>query len=297
METRFLDVKTNARRAVMKPALDALYAGFNYPDSALDPIQIVRRYDRVADREIVAFVAGALAFGRVASVMASVEAVARVLGPRPEAFVRQFDPARDGGELRGLVHRWTRGNDFVALIWILRSLIETHGSLEAAFAPGVDPAAADVGPAIERFCTLARAVDLTGVYGRPVPASPGVYYFFSRPSTGGACKRINLFLRWMIREDGVDPGGWTSIARRQLVVPLDTHTIRIGRCLRLTRRKSPGWLMAAEITEALRLLDPEDPVRYDFALCHLSMMGACGWGSRQGSTQCPLRDCCRPTRR
>ena len=79
---------------------------------------------------------------------------------------------------------------------------------------------------------------------------PGVYYFFTRPSTGSACKRLNLFLRWMVRQDGVDPGGWTTVPARQLVVPLDTHTIRVGRCLRLTRRASPGWKMAADITAA-----------------------------------------------
>ena len=81
-----------------------------------------------------------------------------------------------------------------------------------------------------------------------------------------------------------------------LVVPLDTHTIRVGRCLRLTRRASPGWKLAAEITAALRVLDPDDPVRYDFALCHLSMMGACGWHTRRGNARCPLRDHCRPAR-
>jgi uncharacterized protein (TIGR02757 family) len=105
---------------------------------------------------------------------------------------------------------------------------------------------------------------------------------------------MNLFLRWMVRRDEVDPGGWTMIAPRQLVVPLDTHTIRLGRCLRLTRRASPGWRMAIDITTALRAFDPEDPVRYDFALCHLGMMGGCGFGTRQGSRQCPLHGHCRP---
>lgn len=287
---------TRHPRTALGPALERLYAGFNSPESALDPIQIVRRYRHVDDREVVAFVASALAFGRVASVMASVEAVCSVLGAHPATFVRRFDPVRDGDVLRSLVHRWTRGNDFVALIWILRSLISTYGSLEGAFAPAVDPASRDVGTAIEHFSTLARSVDLSEIYGATLPKNPGAYYFFSRPSTGGACKRINLFLRWMIRQDGVDPGGWTSVARRQLVVPLDTHTIRIGRCLRLTLRKSPGWLMAAEITEALRAFDPDDPIRYDFALCHLSMMGACGSGTARGNTQCPLKGCCRPDR-
>jgi uncharacterized protein (TIGR02757 family) len=271
-----------------------LYAAFDYPESALDPIQIVRRYPRLDDREIVAFVASALAFGRVASVMASVTAVCRVLGPEPARFVREFEPRRDGVPLETIVHRWTRGHDFVALVWVLKELVRAHGSLEGAFAPGVETGARDVGPAIERFTSLARDVDLRLAYGPRVPKAPGVWYFFTRPSTGSACKRMNLFLRWMVRQDGVDPGGWTRVSRRQLIVPLDTHTIRAGHCLRLTRRQSPGWKMAVEITDALRAIDPDDPVRYDFSLCHLSMMGACGWRTKQKDTQCPLKGFCRP---
>jgi uncharacterized protein (TIGR02757 family) len=274
---------------MLKPLLDHLYAGFDHPESARDPIQIVRRYDRLDDREVVAFIAAGLAFGRVASVMASIEAVLSALGPGPASAIRGFDPRRDGAALRPLVHRWIKGPDLVALCWILRQLLERHGSIERAVAAGLSPADPDVGPALEAFSGAARSVDLRPAYGR-VPRAPGVFYFFSRPSSGGACKRINLFLRWMVRRDGVDPGGWTGIRPSQLVVPLDTHTIRIGRCLQLTRRASPGWRMAVEITESLRRFDPDDPVRYDFSLCHLSMMGAC---NGRGGEGCPLRAYCQ----
>lgn len=277
----------------MKDALDRLYASFNHPDSALDPIQIVRRYPRVDDREVVAFVAAGLAFGRVASVMASIEAVCAVLGPSPAAFIRQFDPDRHSDRLHPLVHRWTKGADFVGLLWVIRQLVERDGSLERSFVAGLDREAPDVEQALEAFSARARAISLRPAYGRQ-PRRPGAHYFFSRPSTGSACKRLNLFLRWMVRTDGVDPGGWTSVPARQLVVPLDTHTIRVGKCLRLTRRASPGWKMAAEITAALRQYDPDDPVRYDFALCHLSMMGGCGYGTKQGDSQCLLRGHCWP---
>ena len=279
----------------MKSALDALYTSFDHPESALDPIQIVRRYGQLEDREVVAFIAAGLAFGRVASVMASIEAVAAVMGDSPAAFVRGFEPRVHAAPLRRFVHRWTKGNDIVALLWVLRQQLERHGSLERSISADLDPGAADVGAAIESFSTRARAIDLRPAYGR-VPRAPGVHYFFTRPSTGSACKRLNLFLRWMVRRDGVDPGGWTAIPRRQLVVPLDTHTIRIGRCLRLTTRTSPGWKMAAEITASLRAFDSDDPVRYDFSLCHLSMMGACGVGTTRGDRDCPLRPHCRPRR-
>jgi uncharacterized protein (TIGR02757 family) len=279
----------------MKDSLDKLYDAFNAPDSAVDPIQIVRRYPRVDDREIVAFIAAGLAFGRVASVMASIEAVCKVLGPAPAKFLRGFDPNRDGRALLPVVHRWTKGSDFVALLWIMKNQIAEHGSLERAFASGLTGETADVADALEAFSGRARQVPLAPAYGR-VPRQPGVFYFFARPSTGAACKRLNLFLRWMVRRDAIDPGGWTLVRPNQLIVPLDTHTIRTGRCLGLTRRATPGWRMAADITASLRALDPNDPVRYDFALCHLGMMGACGFGSRQGDGQCPLRGCCRPFR-
>jgi uncharacterized protein (TIGR02757 family) len=279
----------------VRDALEHLYRSFNAPESALDPVEIVRRYPRLDDREVVAFVASGLAFGRVASVMASIEAMCAVLGPHPAEAIRSFTPSTDRARFDPLGHRWTRGRDLAALVWILRRILDTSGSIERFFATSVDAEAPDVGPALESFSTRARAIGLAPVYGR-VPTTPGAWYFFSRPSSGSACKRLNLFLRWMVRQDNVDPGGWTSVPARQLVVPLDTHTIRVGRCLRLTRRRSPGWRMATEITAALRALDPADPVRFDFSLCHLSMMGACGYASAQGDTQCPLRGHYRPAR-
>lgn len=279
--------------AEFRDRLDRLYSDFNHPESAFDPIQVVRRYERREDRELVAFIAAGLAFGRVASVVASIEAVCAVLGPAPATRIRAFDPERDGVALLPLVHRWIRGRDLVALLWLLRQMLDEAGSLEAFFAKGWTPEAPDVADALESFSTRARALDLTRAYGT-VPKTPGVWFFFSRPSSGGACKRLNLFLRWMVRTDGVDPGGWKTPCAAQLVIPLDTHTIRTGACLRLTKRASPGWKMAADITQSLRALDPADPVRYDFSLCHLSMMGACGYKTKQRDTQCPLRGICRP---
>ena len=131
------------------------------------------------------------------------------------------------------------------------------------------------------------------VYGR-VPKRAGVCYFFPRPSAGSACKRLNLFLRWMVRSDEVDLGVWRSLRPGQLIVPLDTHIIRLARCLRLTRYTSPGWKMAADITARLRALDPHDPVRFDFSICHVGMMNACGFGRGQGDSQCPLKGHCHP---
>lgn len=280
----------------LKSTLDRLYRGFNYPDSATDPIQIVRRYSRSDDREVVAFCAASLAFGRVASVLQSIERVLAIMGTSPAAYVRDFDPHRDGSAFDEVVHRWTRGADIVALLWIVHQMIDRRGTIEGFFADGYDPAAPDVASALDSFSTRALALDLKAAYGR-VPGRPGVCYFFPRPSAGSACKRLNLFLRWMVRHDALDLGVWTRVSPARLIVPLDTHVIRVGRCLRLTRYTSPGWAMAREITSALARLDPEDPVKYDFALCHLGMMNACGFNRAQADSQCPLRGACRPRAR
>jgi uncharacterized protein (TIGR02757 family) len=270
-----------------------LYSAYNREDSASDPVHRVRPYPEPADREVAGFCAAALAFGRVASVLNSIDTLFRILGPRPASFARSFDPEAPHPELRAMVHRWTRGDDIIALLWILRQMLERSGSVEGFFAAGLDGDAEDVGVALDRFSTRALSLDIRRAYGR-VPRRPGVCYFFPRPSAGSACKRLNLFLRWMVRRDEVDLGAWTAVRPAQLIVPLDTHVIRLGRCLRLTRYTSPGWRMAEDITRMLRRLDPDDPVRFDFALCHVGMMGACGFGRPQGSSQCPLKGLCRP---
>jgi uncharacterized protein (TIGR02757 family) len=276
----------------LKERLDRLYHSFNCVDSATDPIQLVRRFDDPADREVAGFIAAALAFGRVASVLQSIERVFSVMGRSPASYVRAFDPRQQARELTPIVHRWTKGEDLTALVLILQRMLRS-GSIEAFFLEGYASRERDVSAALESFSTRAMQTDLAPAYGNRKPR-PGVAYFFSRPSCGGACKRLNLFLRWMVRHDSVDFGIWKKVSTSKLVVPLDTHVIRVGQCLRLTRYSSPGWRMAADITAALRELDPDDPVKYDFSLCHLGMADQCGFNRAQGDTQCPLRGLCRP---
>ncbi len=284
-----------APRAALKPGLDELYRGFNLEHSTRDPIWTVRRFADSADQEVVAFLASALAFGRVQSVIQTVEAVLGVMGTAPAAFVRAFTPDR-AAVFEPLGHRWIRSRDLAALAWQLHQMLRDHGSIEGFFAAGHAADAESVEAGLESFSTRAMALDLQAVYGRRRP-KPGVAYFFSRPSSGGACKRLNLFLRWVVRKDAVDLGLWRTVRPSQLIVPLDTHIIRVGRCLGMTSRVSPGWRMAVDITGTLRRLNPDDPVRYDFSMCHLGMMGACGFGTTRVNTQCPLHAVCRPAGR
>ncbi|MEP7310132.1 MAG: TIGR02757 family protein [Acidobacteriota bacterium] len=294
--------------SLLRSTLDRLYSEFNHADSATDPIQIVRRYERPDDREVVGFCAAALAFGRVASVLQSIERLMSIVGDRPAAYVRTFDPARQKHAFAGFVHRWIGASDIVALLWIIKQMIDRAGSIEGFFLEGDDPSAPDITDALDSFSIRALQMDLTAAYGPPArrrhaspnlppPRPRGVCYFFPRPSAGSACKRLNLFLRWMVRRDALDLGLWTRVAPARLIVPLDTHVIRVGRCLRLTRYTSPGWPMARDVTRMLRRLDPVDPVKYDFSLCHLGMMNACGFSRPQADGQCPLRGVCRPRAR
>jgi uncharacterized protein (TIGR02757 family) len=227
------------------------------------------------------------------SVIQSIERVLAIMGSSPADYVRRFDPAAESPAFATVVHRWTRGPDLVALLWVMKQMMDRSGSIEGFFADAADPSADDIEAALDSFSRRALALDLKAAYRR-VPKRPGVCYFFPRPSAGSACKRMNLFLRWMVRHDALDLGVWSRVAPSKLIVPLDTHVIRVGRCLRLTRYTSPGWRMARDITESLRQLDPIDPVKYDFALCHIGMMNACGFSRAQADSQCPLRGVCRP---
>src|SRR5438093_5344969 len=220
------------------------------------------------------------------------------MGPNPAAYLRRFDARRDAAAFDGIVPRWTRSRDIVALLWLMRQMIDRHGSIEGFFLAGYDEAAEDVESALDSFSSRAMALDLKAAYGRAGSGRAlGVCYFFPRPSKGSGCKRLNLFLRWMVRRDALDLGEWRRVSTAKLIVPLDTHVIRVGRCLRLTRYTSPGWRMARDITASLRVLDPDDPVKYDFALCHLGMMNACGFSRAQADSQCPLRGNCQPRQR
>jgi uncharacterized protein (TIGR02757 family) len=299
MDRSSLVDRQSHREQTAAERLEGLYKAFDHVTSATDPVHIVRRFTLPEDREIVGFCAAGLAFGRVASVLHSIESLLAVMGPHPARFVREFDPARERERLAPLVHRWIRGRDLMALLLILQRMLRESGSIEAFFLDGDDPGQPHVGAALDSFSTRALTTDLREAYGRRVPKQRGVTYFFPRPSAGSACKRLNLFLRWMVRRDEIDLGVWTRLSAARLIVPLDTHVIRLGRCLRLTRYTSPGWKMAAEITTSLRNVDALDPVRYDFALCHVGMMNACGFDTPQRDAQCPLKGLCspRPTRK
>lgn len=260
----------------MRAKLDALASRYDraYLDS--DPIGVVRRYETAGDREIAGILAAGLSYGRVASIRASLDRLFRAIGPSPSRFVDAFDERRDARRLRGFTHRFTGGDDVAVLCALLRRARASSGSLEAFFVEGdPDPNGPTLGPAMDAFVARLFALDAGRlVPGGRVPATHGARRLLSAPSGGSACKRHCLFLRWMVRpDDGVDCGLWPRVRRARLVVPLDTHVERVARALGWTRRRSAGWPMALEVTGTLRRLDPDDPLRYDFALCRLGILG------------------------
>lgn len=255
--------------------LERLYRQFDWATRVeRDAIRFPLRYPDPADREIVALLAACLAYGRVDLFAPWIEWVLARVGPAPHRFVLGFDPAKDGPRFDGFRYRFNRPQDLAAFFLASQRILLRHGSLRACFLAGYAEAHADVRPALERFVEAFLAQDLRPVFPRGRLAR-GYRHLFPRPSRGGACKRLHLFLRWMVRRDPPDFGLWTEVPPSKLLIPVDTHVENMARAIGLTRRRSRSWRMAEEITRRLRLLDPADPVKYDFALCHKRMSGDC----------------------
>ena len=196
-------------------------------------------------------IASCLAYGHVAQILASVRRVLDTMGPSPYAFLMETSTPSLVRLLSSFKHRFTTGMELAHLLAGIRKTVVRHGSLNACFVAGMSSTDETILPALERF---ARQVQADRSYLIPCPAD------------GSACKRMNLYLRWMVRKDAVDPGGWEGVPASKLVVPLDTHMATIGKSFGITKRKSANIGMALDITAAFRKFSPGDPVKYDFAL-------------------------------
>lgn len=257
--------KTGTRESV-RTALEGLYTRYNdRKHVSSDPLEFVYRYERAEDREIAALVASSLAFGNVPQIRASVSRALGVLGEAPAAFCRDESPRALASAFRGFRHRWIDGGDMASLLAGAGWAVREHGSLGDLFLSGLETRDDDVVPAAARFVSRLR-----GMSGGFKPC------LLPSPASGSACKRLNLFLRWMVRRDAVDPGLWSGIPASLLVVPLDTHMHRISRRLALTARETADLKTARAITGAFRTISPEDPVKYDFALTRLGILRMTG---------------------
>ena len=271
---------------LLKERLDELVLTFDVSTIAPDPLQLVLRYTNPLDRETAGLIAASFAYGRAETIVANIGAVLAKMRPGPYAYLQTFDPGEAMKRFAGFSHRFHKTNDLVDFLSILSSVIREHGSLGALFEKCYDPREPDISGALARFTRTALAA-------RTAPPAT-LRYLLTSPDDGSACKRMNLYLRWMVRRTAPDLALWTFVDPAKLVMPLDTHVHRIATFLGLSDRRSGDWKTARALTDELARFDPADPVRYDFALCRLGILDLCSRKQKKENCDvCLLRDVCR----
>ena len=242
--------------------LEELYRSYNRRDLVHpDPVELLYPFPDVREREMAGILASSLAYGNVRQIVRNARDALERMSPAPRVFLERSGPAEVRKAFRGFKHRFTTGGELSRFLEGLRRVIGMHGSLESCFMSHFHREDDTILPALRLFVEEIRR----GCGGPVRSLAPS-------PADGSACKRLNLFMRWMVRRDEVDPGGWNGVSPSKLVIPLDTHMHRTGLAMGLTRRRSADLRTALEITAAFRAISPEDPVRYDFALTRLGIL-------------------------
>lgn len=245
----------------LKKKLDYHYKAFNRETIYPDPLCFPHQFKNSPDIEISAFISSVFAYGNVKQIMKILEEIHSIMGASPYEFVIEYKT----NMFSELVHRFFTGDDIHQLFMGLSRIYKEYGSLNYLFLLYHFSNEKNLKDSISFFCrNLTNAVA-----GKKI--SHGIKFMFPDPEKGSACKRMNLFLRWMVRKDELDFGLWSDIKPEKLVIPVDTHIAKISEELGLTESKNVSWKMAEEITENLKQFNKEDPVKYDFALCHIGM--------------------------
>lgn len=274
---------------LLKTRLDELVASFDITTITPDPLELVLRYDDARDQEVAGLLAAAFAYGRADIVVANVGRVLERMTPSPARYLDTFEYDEAQQRFAGFAHRFQKAPELVALLERLAAVQRAHGSLGALFERCYDERDEDIGPALTRFVDAILTVIPT-----ELPTRKALEYLLSSPENGSACKRMNLYLRWMVRRSSPDLGLWTFVDPAKLLMPLDTHIHRIATFLGLTSRKSADWKTARLLTDRLAVFDSSDPVRYDFALCRLGILDLCSRKQRKENCDvCQLREVCR----
>lgn len=246
---------------MMKKYLENLYRKYNKPEFIHpDPLEFLSGYPDLPDREVVALIASSLAYGRVAQILRVVGEVLDSMGKSPREFLEDTSDSAIRKTFSGFRHRFASGENLACLLTGIKRVLDEYGALENCFLAGWKKDSDTILPALQHFVNeLVRVGDC----GHLLPD----------PEKGSACKRINLFLRWLVRCDAVDPGGWKGVDRSRLIVPIDTHMHRAGTELGFTSRSQADMKTALEITDGFRTVCPDDPVKYDFALTRPGIRG------------------------
>ena len=279
----------NSDKQKLKSVLEKLYKKYNrFELIKPDPLQFVYYYSGRADMETAGFIAASLAYGRVAQIGKSVSKLLKIMGGSPSEFIRNFS-ARDRSRFDSFKHRFNTGQDIADLFAVLKKAVNQAGSIEEFFLCGYSNEDRTIVPALSRFCR-----ELIEMHEKRTDkaSSMGFKYLLSDPEKGSACKRLNLFLRWMIRDDDVDAGLWKSIPPSKLVVPVDVHMGRLCKVLRLYDRKTISMKTAMEITEQFAQVQKDDPVKYDFCLSRIGIVENCTGKINDKCKHCELNGYC-----
>ena len=245
----------------LRKKLDDIYSRYHHREFVHpDPLEFLYSYEDVRDREIVGLIASSLAYGRVTQILKSVENILEKMGPSPYKYLMDAGQETVKKDLLSFKHRFTPGTEVACLLKAAKKLIEKYGSLNEAFLDGYQSDHPHVVPAMLAFSESINVLSDNSCCSL-MPSHTG----------GSAFKRVNLYLRWMVRSDRVDPGGWKGIPASKLLIPLDVHMSRISRILGLTSRKQSDLKTVLEVTESLKKIDKYDPIRYDFALTRIGI--------------------------
>lgn len=281
-------------RLLLKESLGRFYKSYNLTERInSDPIEFPHRYKRPQDIEVVGLIASSLAYGKVSLFKPVLERIFKVMGESPSDFLLHFDIKKNAPLFTDIKYRMNKNEDILCLIYLVSAVLKEHDSLQRLFMSFYNPMDDDICPALSGFVDYFLKIDTSAVYGKDTRPF-GLLQFLPSPVNGSTCKRFNMFLRWMIRSgDGVDFGIWNHVPPSKLIIPIDTHIARIGKNIGLTNRRNADWKMAKEITENLKIFDPNDPVKYDFALCHMGISGECPTApSIEKCKRCNLSDIC-----
>jgi uncharacterized protein (TIGR02757 family) len=284
-------VLSKERAERLRPLLEAFRDGREVASRiAADPVEFPHRYTDPRDVETVGLLSAALAYGRADLFKPKIAGLLKQLGAHPARAMAALSVAQARELLAGFVYRFNVPADLAVLLLGMGRTLERFGSLERAFTSVGGSRRAAIAGFVKGVRGAAPEQEITRALG----ATRGVHHLLPGADSGAA-KRLNLYLRWMVRgPDEVDLGVWKTVAPASLIIPVDTHIARMGAWLGLTGRKTIGWDMAEEITASLRLLDPADPVKYDFVLCHYGMSGVCpALPLRENCLRCALRPGCK----
>jgi uncharacterized protein (TIGR02757 family) len=274
----------------LRALFEGLYLKYNRKELIKpDPLQFIYRYSNPADMEIVGLLSACLAYGRVEQIQNDLNNLLTRMGSSPYQFVINFT-GKDRTSLEDFKHRFNTGNDISDLLTLLKDVLAEHGSIEKYFLLGFNASDENTIFALMRFCDSLLDKYRMAHKGHK---SKGLAFLLAGPGLGGAAKRLNLFLRWMVRSDDVDAGLWCSVDKSKLIVPVDVHIARLCRILGFHNHKNVSLKTAIEITRNFARISPDDPVKYDFSLSRIGILEDCTGRRRDQCNICELLPWCR----